>query len=249
MGHDNELSPALQRMLLAAEQAWPCWNDIGVSKRSELLTHWAHGLSLHTAFGSLASAMLRFQQQRAQSLLAHELVMPGPTGETNTLYSCGRGVFVVSAAEPLADDVEEYRLAIIALLSAALLAGNCLLLALPPRLAELQRQLLVLLGAAGVPAHVVHSLDDAELAALVHHPSIAGVAYVGDLNGAHKLAKQLAARDGMLVPLITAINGQVLTEVSDDYLLLRFIHERTCTVNITAIGGNASLLELGADEH
>ena len=251
MGHNDELSPVLQRMLLAAEQAWPSWNDSGVIKRGELLLRWANNLTQHTTCGSLASATVRYQQQRALSLLADELPLPGPTGETNVLYSCGRGVFVLSAAEqePLTEHDNDTMLAIIALASVALLAGNSLLLVLPPRLAALQRQLFVTLSAAGVPGPVVHSLDYATLPTLVCQLPIAGVAYVGDLHGGQQLARQLADRGGMLVPLITALNGQVLTAVSDEHLLLRFIHERTCTVNITAMGGNTSLLAQGARDN
>jgi len=37
--------------------------------------------------------------------------------------------------------------------------------------------------------------------------------------------------------------------VTDPYLIYRFIIEKTRSINVTAVGGNASLLALGNGDH
>ncbi|MGO3799410.1 MAG: 1-pyrroline-5-carboxylate dehydrogenase, partial [Vibrio casei] len=60
--------------------------------------------------------------------------------------------------------------------------------------------------------------------------------------------------EGVITPLVaetvdgTSTSGHDLVLTHDPSLVLSFITERTRTINITAVGGNATLLELG-DQH
>ena len=70
------------------------------------------------------------------------------------------------------------------------------------------------------------------------HEAIAAVLYAGPADEAYRLRCELAARDGARVPLI-ATDGH-------DFPLYRLATERVVSVNMTAAGGNASLMTLGA---
>jgi len=66
------------------------------------------------------------------------------------------------------------------------------------------------------------------------------VLFAGTDDAAASLRQRLAAREGPLVPLVVARDG--------DYDAMRLVNERTLTVNTTASGGNASLLSLEEEE-
>lgn len=68
--------------------------------------------------------------------------------------------------------------------------------------------------------------------------AFAAVLYAGPADDAYRLRCDLAARDGARVPLI-ATDGH-------DIPLYRLTTERVVSVNMTAAGGNASLMMLGA---
>ncbi|MCV6606308.1 MAG: hypothetical protein OIF34_13470, partial [Porticoccaceae bacterium] len=156
----------------------------------------------------------------------------GPTGEANVLFTAGRGLFVLAA------DDQAHRCAMVGQLAAALLAGNVVIMLSHDNLAQQ-------LTKAGCPQHVVQTLDNTSVPAeLISQPQLAGVAItsatVAELN------RQLAARDGNLAQLVCETDVNALSSIASPHYLLRFITERTRTDNTTAVGGNATLLELGA---
>ncbi|NTJ39281.1 1-pyrroline-5-carboxylate dehydrogenase, partial [Vibrio vulnificus] len=77
---------------------------------------------------------------------------------------------------------------------------------------------------------------------------VRSVGYVGNAQ-VDELNLQLAKRDGAIVGLVSATDQAGALLAHDPHLSLRFITERTRTINITAVGGNATLLELGNDTH
>ncbi|WP_305846204.1 hypothetical protein [Photobacterium kishitanii] len=62
------------------------------------------------------------------------------------------------------------------------------------------------------------------------------------------MARQLAQREGVLAQLVAELDGELVPVIGSQHYCLRFITERTRTINITAVGGNATLLELGCGE-
>ena len=145
-----------------------------------------------------------------------ELVLPGPTGERNTLAFCPRGA-VLCAADTLPAMLNQ--------LAAALATGN---------------RAYVLAG-AGLPVP-----DDlpAEVKDRIRFVGTADVAQCDfqialvetGLKGA--LRSQLAARPDAIV-------GIVDTDAQAPVDLWRLVAERALCVNTTAAGGNASLMTLG----
>lgn len=226
--------------------AWLSWNDLGVIARAELIAKWVKIISQEAALGKLAGEMAKYQKHQAVTLLGDEKLMPGPTGEVNELYSAGRGLFVVSATDAEQSSTIN---AIVGHISAALLAGNTLILALPQAQQTLQFVLLNTLYTAGISELVVQGAEETALTALIESPKVAGVAFTGDAQTAQTINRRLSMRNGLLAQLVAEISGSALAYVTDTHFILRFITERTRTINITAVGGNATLLELGGGDH
>lgn len=245
----TSLSTPLQQQVDAALAAWPTWNLQDIHTRAELISAWVELLVQEDTLGTLAGEMAKFQKQQALTLLEETKVMPGPTGEVNELYSAGRGVFVVTMADISLTKTPSAISALVAHVSAALMAGNSILLALPDSESERQSKLVSSLHQAGFAEHIVQACDYAQLEALIATPQIAGVAYTGDVVMAQKLNAILSARKGLLAQFVTELSEHALTTVTDNHFVLRFITERTRTINITAVGGNATLLELGGGDH
>ena len=188
------------------------WRDTPLADRIATLRRAADTLDAPTAIA------LRSLFTAAQTLFS-DAVLPGPTGESNTLRHHARGVFaVLGRAE-----------AGLAAVVSALLAGNS---AIWLGGDERARQALL---RAGLPASALTLLPDAALPGLLAAPQLAGVALASsDALAAHTLAQALAKRTGAILPLVTAA-GHVRQ-------LYRFTAEQTLTVNTAAAGGNAALL-------
>lgn len=147
----------------------------------------------------------------------------GPTGESNMLTFAPRGEVACIASNESA---------LLQQIAAALATGNRVLLTdgfataalvdtLPPTVRE-----------------QIRIEPDWTLAPSSHMGGVSAVLYSGPAVEACRLRNELAARDGVLVPLI-------LSDVRD-FPLYRLAVERVITVNTTAAGGNATLIMLGA---
>ncbi|MBP6117341.1 MAG: aldehyde dehydrogenase family protein [Neisseriaceae bacterium] len=216
-----------------ALQQWEAWNALGFAQRDAIVARWAQNLN-----DTAAQHMIAFQRQCAAEHIAKVQVMPGPTGESNELYCSGRGVFIVHA------DADAPLSATVAALSAALLAGNTVVLALPEGQTPGANAMEQALVQAGCARGVVQVAQIADLNQLITHPLLAGFAYAGSSAGAHDWLNQLAQQDGALTQLVAETDFNGLSTVGESTYCLRFITERTRSINLTAIGGNASLMEL-----
>jgi RHH-type proline utilization regulon transcriptional repressor/proline dehydrogenase/delta 1-pyrroline-5-carboxylate dehydrogenase len=146
----------------------------------------------------------------------YRILLPGPTGESNTLVFAPRGEVAC---------VAEDEIALLEQIAAGLATGNRLLLA-----------------DGSVPRMLVDMLPPLVREQLRIEPDWRGAAavvlYAGPAEDAYQLRSELAAREGALVPLITTDDG--------NFLLYRLTAERVMSVNTTAAGGNASLMTLDA---
>jgi len=183
----------------------------------------------HDARAALAAQLHQLIQQA--EAIGQPRVLPGPTGESNTLHFRARGVLLCGCREGAGEsDVLLPALA-------ALLAGNAVLFLSDaatgaPVLAV--RNLLADAGFAdGLCAH--HALPDiADMQAVIAACATDGVLCHGDPALAQRLSRTLVARAGALLPLIDDDFGP--------HYLERFVHETTISVNTAASGGNAALL-------
>lgn len=222
-----------------AFSAWENWNLTDFDSKSECLL--AFKQALQSAQPELA-AVVSYHIEQASALLAvtHQLV--GPTGETNELYTAGRGVALV-----IQDSTEEQaKLAVVAQLTAALASGNSVILCSDDT--KLSQELEAAYSQSSLPTNLVqfaaleayHQLLDSD---------VRSVGYIGNGLVEKTINRQLAKRTGAIVSLTSETDLSSIPVAHDPHLVLRFITERTRTINITAVGGNATLLELGSEAH
>ncbi len=152
-----------------------------------------------------AADFCRYYAARARADFAAPTELPGPTGEHNQLELHGRGVFVCISPWnfPLAIFTGQ--------VAAALVAGNSVI-AKPAEQTPLMGFAAVqAFHEAGVPAGVLHLLPgrgETVGARLLDDPHLAGVAFTGGIETARTINRQLAQREGAIVPLIAETGGQ-----------------------------------------
>lgn len=170
--------------------------------------------------------------------------LTGATGESNDWYVRGRGKTLVMAGKNV-----DF-LAVLGQLIAALITGNEVIFHCPARnganFDELSAKIVAELHSAGVSDAVLALDNDSQIDNLLPQDFMQ-VAVSADIQEVLAISAELAKSDGALVQVIaTTDDNELLTMLTTDYLY-RFVTERVKTVNTTAIGGNASLLELAAD--
>ncbi|HKX56733.1 MAG TPA: bifunctional proline dehydrogenase/L-glutamate gamma-semialdehyde dehydrogenase PutA [Xanthomonadales bacterium] len=148
---------------------------------------------------------LRYYALQARTHFDQPLVLPGPTGERNTLSLHGRGVF--ACISPW-----NFPLAIFAgQVSAALAAGNTVLAKPAEQTPAVASLLTRIMHQAGIPREALQLLpgDGATVgAALTRDPRIDGVAFTGSTETARLINRALAGRDGPIAALIAETGGQ-----------------------------------------
>ncbi len=148
---------------------------------------------------------LRYYAAGAEQVFGEPVLLPGPTGERNSLGLRGRGVFVCISPWnfPLAIFTGQ--------VSAALGAGNAVIAKPAEQTPLIAHRAVELLLEAGVPPDVLHFLPgDGETvgARAVADPRIAGVAFTGSSDTARAINRTLAARDGAIASFIAETGGQ-----------------------------------------
>jgi len=221
-----------------AFSAWENWNLTDFDSKSGALLSLKNALALTQP---QYAAVVSFHLEQASNLLSftHELV--GPTGESNELYTAGRGVCLIAVEEVS----EPARLATLAQCTAALAAGNSVVLCSDD--SEFTQELEAAYQQSSLPVNLFHFASfDAVNQVLESDVRVLG--FVGTQSGERNLNRQLASRQGAIVNLVSETDLVTLNVAHDPHLSLRFITERTRTINITAVGGNATLLG-ASDSH
>ncbi len=206
-----------------AAEIQPGWDALGGERRALLLEEAADLFEAHThEFLSLCTReagktlpdgvaelreavdFLRYYASEARRQFAAPMILPGPTGEENTLSMHGRGVFATISPW-------NFPLAIfIGMASAALAAGNTVI-AKPAEQTPLIAALAVkLCHQAGIPPEALQLLPGAgDVGQMITaHPALAGVAFTGSTQTAQAINRTLAARDGPIATLIAETGGQ-----------------------------------------
>jgi RHH-type proline utilization regulon transcriptional repressor/proline dehydrogenase/delta 1-pyrroline-5-carboxylate dehydrogenase len=206
-----------------AHAAFPEWDATGAIERAAILERAAQmmqnrlpelvalivregGRTQGDAVSEVREAIdfCRYYAAQAREKFAEPTLLPGPTGERNTLSLHGRGVFVCISPWnfPLAIFVGQ--------VAAALAAGNTVV-AKPAEQTPLVASLAIqFLHGAGVPSDALAFLPGGGRigAALVADRHCAGVAFTGSTEVARMIAQTLASKPGPIVPLIAETGGQ-----------------------------------------
>jgi RHH-type transcriptional regulator, proline utilization regulon repressor / proline dehydrogenase / delta 1-pyrroline-5-carboxylate dehydrogenase len=186
-----------------------------------------------------ATDFCRYYAAQGRRLFCEGDAMPGPTGESNMLYSRGRGVFV--AISPW-----NFPLAIFSgQVAAALMAGNAVVAKPAEQTPLIAFEAIRLLHEAGIPPSVLHLLpgDGTIGAALVAHRDVAGVVFTGSTEVAQSINRTLAAKNGPIVPLI-AETGGINAMIADATALPEQVADDVVTSAFRSAGQRCSALRL-----
>jgi RHH-type proline utilization regulon transcriptional repressor/proline dehydrogenase/delta 1-pyrroline-5-carboxylate dehydrogenase len=216
--------PAVDRAIGLAHAAQARWDATPVEDRSRILEKVAdlfeeHGPELMSlciaeagktipdALSELREAVdfIRYYAARAKSSFGEPQILPGPTGERNSLGMRGRGVFLCISPWnfPLAIFTGQ--------ICAALAAGNTVLAKPAEQTPIVAHRALELFFEAGIPADVLHFLPGggAEIGGYAAADKrVAGVAFTGSTDTARLINQTLASRDGPIGVLIAETGGQ-----------------------------------------
>ena len=217
-------SPAdIEAAICAAQAAQHDWHRAGADCRAKVLETFADkleadifdvsalisleaGRTLDDAVSEVREAVdfCRYYANQARRIFGASTVLPGPTGETNTLLWQGRGVWVCISPWnfPLAIFVGQ--------VVAALVAGNAVIAKPAEQTPVIAQRTVAMLHESGLPRSVLHCLiGDGSVVgkALVEDPRIAGVAFTGSTETAQLINRTLAAKNGPIVPFIAETGG------------------------------------------
>jgi len=214
----------VDRAVDIAVSAQPGWDQLGAAERATILERAADlyeentpeflalcireaGKTVPDAIAELREAVdfLRYYAAQARREMSAYQVLPGPTGERNTLGYRGRGVFVCISPWnfPLAIFTGQ--------VAAALAAGNAVLAKPAEQTPIVAFRAVELLLEAGVPGNVLHFLpgDGATVGGrATSNAQIAGVAFTGSTETARIINLALSARSGPIAVLIAETGGQ-----------------------------------------
>jgi RHH-type proline utilization regulon transcriptional repressor/proline dehydrogenase/delta 1-pyrroline-5-carboxylate dehydrogenase len=216
----------LEERVTALERA----SDLMEAERGRLiaLMQVEGGKTLDDAVAEVREAVdfCRYYAAQARTSLAPR-PMPGPTGESNELRYRGRGVVVCISPWnfPLAIFTGQ--------IAASLVAGNAVVAKPAEQTPLVAAEAVRLLHRAGVPGSALHLVPGggAVGAALAADRRTAGVVFTGSAEVAHAIARSLASREGLIVPLIAetgGINAMIVDatalpeQVTDDVLISAF---------------------------
>lgn len=216
-----------------ALKSFPLWNQLGAEQRAERLLN-----SLNALTGDVRK-MAQWQINNALTQIAAKQLMPGPTGESNLLSNQGRGVFI-SLLTPLPAHTDQLFTALIGQVFAALMAGNSVI-----HLGDLGQDLVSKLEEY-LPKGVLQDAQESDKESLLSDSRIAGVCMVSNTEEVIQLQLKLANKVGLLCQLIPETDINDYTTLAQPNYIHKFTTEQTISTNTTAVGGNATLLELGS---
>lgn len=212
-----------QQALSSADDAWFDWDKTPIVERAACLDRMADLMEQHTAelialctreagktiqdgIDEIREAVdfCRYYAEQARTGLQLTL-LPGPTGESNEHYYAGRGVFLCISPWnfPLAIFLGQ--------VSAALVAGNCVLAKPAEQTSLIAARAIELLHQAGIPSSVLQFLPGAGATignALLSDSRLVGIAFTGSTETAHLINRTLAHREGAIATFIAETGGQ-----------------------------------------
>jgi len=205
-----------------AKQAEYAWDQLGVSKRAEILEKTADlleknqaelfvmlireaGKFMPDAIAEVREAVdfCRYYAKIAREILS-PLNLPGPTGESNVLRMHGLGTMICVSPWnfPLAIFVGQ--------MAASLVSGNCVIAKPAAQTPLIAARAVELFYEAGVPNNVLQLMlgSGSKIGgALIADERSSGVLFTGSTETAKTIQLTLANRTGAIVPLIAETGG------------------------------------------
>jgi delta 1-pyrroline-5-carboxylate dehydrogenase len=216
-----------------ASIAFERWNLAASTEKQQ------HLQKLHAQLPAVFKPVFQYQLSYAEQEVAEVQQLVSPTGETNELYTQGRGVSVMLVESNQQSSITGF----VAILAALLTAGNSVIICSDN--VELNSLIEALITKQTLPENLLQQLATASYPELLAQ-DIRNFVYIGSENRTAELSQALAARNNAITSLVAETDLDTLKQSQDPKLVLRFITEKVRSTNVTAIGGNAQLLELGS---
>lgn len=218
-------------------QVCEAWRLLKTCERVDYLENAVPKLALLTGDANKARQLFNRLLNTAPKLdEVHRLT--GATGESNDLYVTARGKTMVIGEQ------SAKAMAVLGQLLAALVTGNEVILHCPSQV-DMCEEAANILYAAGISDDVLSVANDSQTVTLLYIDRLAQVAVAGSSSEVQAISQELANTDGILTQVIAVKDMDGFSEMLSPDYLYNFVTERVITINTTAIGGNASLLELG----
>lgn len=176
----------------------------------------------------------RAQLNRLEKHMRKHTVLPGPTGESNTLHLEPRGCVVCYA-----DKSTSFNFWAISIIT-ALAAGNTVIAVASELFYEEAIAFKDKFIATGVAEGVFQVAKPNELQAILAHPHLAAAVIASRSSRLGYFSQQLAEREGAILPVISSEYY--------DTLIKRLLSEKAISIDTTASGGNTSLMTLVEDD-
>ncbi len=217
---NNQVEAALS----IAHTGFAGWNKTPVEKRAEVLNNLANllesnrnelialcqceaGKTVKDSIDEIREAVdfCRYYALQAIKLLSKPQIMQGPTGEINELSMQGRGVFLCISPWnfPLAIFLGQ--------ITAALATGNTVLAKPAEQTSLIAGRAVELAWEAGIPCDTLQLLTGSGATIgkqLLSDERLAGVCFTGSTDTAMIINRQLAERNGSIIPFIAETGGQ-----------------------------------------
>ena len=156
--------------------------------------------------------------------------LPGPTGETNTMYLESRGNIICYA-----DKNVSFHFWVQSIVT-ALATGNTVVSVVSDLFYQEALAFRDKFVSTGVGKDVFQVAKLCHLQTMLAHPKLSGVVVDSGCESKHYISEQLALRQGAILPVISS-------EYFDN-LIQRLVTEKTISTDTTASGGNTSLMTL-----
>lgn len=177
---------------------------------------------------TLASA--RAQLIDVEKRLKKPTELPGPTGESNIIYLENRGNIIC-----FADKNVSFHFWVLSIVT-ALATGNTVITVVSDLFYDEALAFRNKFISTGADEGVFQVARLRHLSTMLADPTLAGVVVDSNCDRKHYISEKLAERQGAILPVITS-------EYFDN-LIGRLITEKTISIDITASGGNTSLMTL-----
>ncbi len=229
-------SGVVDSQLLSAKKQETEWGFVPLNDKlsilRQLMAQLATSKVVFSRENELAPMLTDARQQLLfiEKQLASAKILPGPTGESNTLYLESRGTLACVRCQ--ATSFNYWMMSVIS----ALAAGNCVIAIVDDEFLAETQAIADLLTASGLAEGIFQVAKFGHIDVILNHPSLAGAIVDNVSPFKQRVGEIIAARKGAILPLITAYNNESL--------FYRMVTEKTVTIDTTAAGGNASLMTM-----
>ena len=236
----------LNQAMDVSNNYFPTWDAVSVSERAKILHTIADafhenefeilsilireaGKSLKDAIAEIHEAIdfCKYYAMQAE-LMMQEKLLPGVTGERNTLSMEGRGVFLCISPWnfPLAIFTGQ--------IVAALVTGNTVIAKAADQTSIIANYAIKLMHKSGIPTKALQLVIASGSTIGRHlctHKALAGIAFTGSTATAHTINLTIAQNGGAIIPLLAETGGQnamivdssaLLEQVTDDVIASAF---------------------------